>query len=491
MSSFGVLDWSFVAVYFGVVLLGGWLFGRKTSTAEDFFSGGRRVPWPAVLLSITATEISAVTFLGVPGVGYAGDLSYLQLGIGSLVARFVVAFLFLGAFYQVRCISIYQFLGKRFGRGSQRTGAVFFLISRINASAIRLLLAAVGLSVFFGVPLWSAVLLFTGIALLYTVAGGIRAVIWTDCIQAVVFIGGGVAAFCFFVSELGWHSFFADAAGAGKLVVFHWAPAEGGNWLSDWNLFPLAFLNGLVMTTAALGCDQDLTQRMLTCRSAGRARWSVVLSGFMGIPVAAVFLLAGTALYFWVRAEGIEVPDGVGANHVFAWFIADAAPAGLRTLLLVGILATAMSSLDSALNALSSSVVFDLSGGKRQNVRVSRTGIVVFGVLLAGIALLLVDYRESFVLLGFKIVGVTYGSLLGVFLLGLLTRAPWGSDRGNLLAMTVGAVVSAALLLASEKEWIALGWTWIPILNAVLTFSLACCFRSGGEVQDYEDGHNE
>lgn len=473
-----------MAVYLLAVLAGGWVFSRRSDSNEDFFVGGRRVPWPAVLLSITATEISAVTFLGVPGTGYEGDLSYLQFGVGSLAARFVVAFLFLGAFYKIGCVSIYQYLGSRFGSGSQKTGAVFFLVSRINASAIRLLLAATGLAVFFGVEVWQAVLVFTGVALIYTAAGGIRAVIWTDCIQAVIFIGGGIAAFVYFLSQIGWDPFWIQAAESGKLTIFHWTPGEGASWFSDWNLFYLACFNGLVMTTAALGCDQDLTQRMLTCRSVGRARWSVILSGFLGIPVAGVFLLVGVALYVWMGERGMALPAGVGTNQVFAWFIAEVAPAGLRALLLIGILATAMSSLDSALNALSSSVVYDLFGHKmRQRVWFSRLGIVGFGLLLAGIAILLADYQESFVWLGFKIVGVTYGSLLGVFLFALTTEKRRGTDRGNLWAMLIGAVGSAGLLLASESGVVSLGWTWIPILNTVLTFGLAMIlgkFKNGG-----------
>ena len=480
MSFLGPWEISLVTVYLAAVLLGGWVTSRKQRGTEDFFLGGRSIPWPAVLLSITATEISAVTFLGVPGTGYEGDMSYLQFGVGSLLARFVVAFLFLGAFYRANCVSIYQFLGRRFGGVTHRTSAVFFLVSRINASGIRLLLAAGGLSLFFGVPVWVAVLVFTGIALIYTASGGIRAVIWTDCIQAAVFMGGGLAVFFFLVGDLGFGEFWHQANADGKLQVFHWSPSEGNGWFSDWNLFYLAALNGLVMTCAALGCDQDLTQRMLTCRSVGRARWSVILSGFLGIPVAGLFLLSGVALYYWLQSQGLEVPEGVGANHVFAWFIAEAAPAGLRAFLFIGILATAMSSLDSALNALSSSVIYDLAGEKyRRSIKFSRLGILLFGVLLASVAILLSDYQESFVWLGFKIVGLTYGALLGIFLLGLTSKAPRGEDGGNVAAMGIGTTVSTILLAGSEFGWIPLGWTWIPIINTAVTFGIASLFTRG------------
>ncbi|MBC2604199.1 sodium:solute symporter family transporter [Puniceicoccus vermicola] len=479
MQLLGPWEITFVAIYLAAVLFGGWVVSRRKGGTEDFFLGGRSIPWPAVLLSITATEISAVTFLGIPGTGYGEDLSYLQLGVGSLLARFLVAFLFLGAFYRSQCVSIYQYLGERFGKVSHRTSAVFFLVSRINASAIRLLLAAAGLSLFFGVPIWVAVLVFSGVALVYTSSGGIRAVIWTDCIQAAVFIAGGIAVFVYLTSQVGFGEFWEMAQESGKLQIFHWNVSPGESWFSDWNLFYLAALNGLVMTSAALGCDQDLTQRMLTCRSVGRARWSVILSGFLGIPIAGLFLLSGVALWAWVQAEGVVVPAEVGTNDIFAWFIAEVAPSGLRALLFIGILATAMSSLDSALNALSSSVVYDLVGERfRQSVAFSRWGIVFFGCALAGIAILLSDYQESFVWLGFKIGGVTYGALLGIFLLALTTPPRVGHDWGNVIAMLLGTVVSAILLLSSEMDWISLGWTWIPLINVAMTFLLAFCFRS-------------
>lgn len=485
MFGLGWIDGSIIAGYFLIIALGGYWATRKKSNTEDFYRAGRKMPWPAVLLSITATEISAVTFLGVPGTGYHGDLTYLQFGIGSLLARFVVAYLFLQAFYQSDCVSIYQYMRDRFGGVSHRTTAIFFLISRINASSVRLLLASVGLSVFFGVPIWIAVLLFVLVALIYTTAGGIRAVIWTDCLQAVVFISGGIAAFSYLISGIGWGDFWTQAGEEGLLKFFHWAPdapeadehglipeqSTWGLWLSDWNLFYLACLNGFVMTIAALGCDQDLTQRMLTCKNVGRARLSVILSGFLGIPVAALFVLVGVALTLWVAQTGNQPPEGVTENHIFAWFIAEMAPAGLKGLLFIGIMATAMSSLDSAVNALSSSVLYDLSGERsRSRLRVSRFWIVFFGLLLAGLAIGFSSYEESFVWLGFKIVGITYGSLLGIFLLARTSTR--GTDKGNLVAMIGGAGLSSLLLILSETDLIPLGWTWIVLINVVITYFL-------------------
>lgn len=477
-------DWWVVLGYFAVVLAVGLYFGRRNASGEDYFVGGRRVGWAAVLVSIIATEISAFTFLGVAGESFGGDLSYLQFGVGSILARFVVAFLFLGAFFRLRCVSIYQYLGDRFGGTSQRTASIFFLLSRINGSAIRLLLAAVGLSIFFAVPVWLAVVVFTGVALIYTTRGGIRAVIATDGAQAFFFLAGLGAMLWYLGSTVGWGSILQVSAEAEKLHVFHWTPSSGEGWsawFTDWRLGYLAILNGLVITTAAMGCDQDMTQRMLTCRSVGRARLSLILSGLLGIPIAGLFLLVGLGLYAGQQTEVFYFPESVTVNQVFAYFIAEMAPAGLRGLLLAGILATAMSSLDSAINALGSSALYDLGlprAWKQRPVLISRLLILFFGLLLAALAIGLAAYEESFVWLGFKIVGISYGALLGVFLVGLLSRR--GTDRGNLRAMLCGAALSSLLLALSEAEWIPLAWTWIVLLNVAITALLAVVAAGAG-----------
>ncbi len=483
MPDLHAFDWAILAAYFAAVFTVGYCFGRREENSEDFVAAGRRMPWGAVLFSIIATEISAVTFLSVPGEGFANNLSYLQFGVGSLCARFFIAGFFLTAFYASRYLTIYSYLADRFGVRSRYTAAIYFLITRILASSVRLLIATYGLAVFFGIPLWISLLVFTVASLLYTSFGGLKAVIWTDLLQACVFVAGGVAVALFLQAEVGWGSILASGAETGRLELFRFRPDGGAGWigwLSDPGIFYFAFFNGLVMTAAALGTDQDMMQRVLSCREVKRARWSMILSGFVGIPIAAGFLFIGVGLWVYFQEfpdpglPGLVEHGRVAADQVFPYFISEVLPFGMRGLLLIGIFATAMSSLDSAVSALSSSVVIDLyrplirkHGNERHYLVVNRICVVGFGILLAVLAWSFRD-AEGFLWLGFKLVSITYGSLLGVFLVGVLTRR--GSDRGNVVGMIAGSMAAVVLLVGTEVLGWPIAWTWTIIVGALVTF---------------------
>ncbi len=242
---------------------------------------------------------------------------------------------------------------------------------------------------------------------------------------------------------------------------------------------------GFVSTTAAFGTDQDMTQRMLTCKDVGAARRSVILSGFISIPIAALFLFVGVALFaFYQVNTDASLPmkvlengtSEVAADKVFPWFIGTQLPNGLRGLLLVGVLAAAMSSLDSTMGALSSSALVDLyrplikqQPDDRVGLRLSRIFVSIFGIALALTAWALKD-AEGFLWLTFKIGSITYGALLGVFLLGIVTRR--GSDRGNWISMLSGSLICAGLLAMIETGHLDLGWTWLILIGTAWTFGL-------------------
>ncbi|MCZ6673114.1 MAG: hypothetical protein O7C75_09255, partial [Verrucomicrobia bacterium] len=361
MASLSLPDLLIILAYFGAVLFIGIRFGRKDESMEGYVAGGRQVPWLAVLGSLIATEISAATFLGTPGVGYAANLGYLQMGIGSLLARFVIAFLFLGAFYKLRYLSIYQYLTTRFGGTSHYTAASFFLISRVIASAVRLMIASTGLHVILGLPFGWTMIGFALLCLTYAGIGGIKAVIWTDCLQATIFLIAGVVMLFVLQNLVGWGNILQIGGDAGHLRIFQWTPESG--ILTDSNWVLLALLFGFINTLAMMGTDHDFTQRMLTCKNVHQAQRSIIISGFISLPVAALFLMIGVGLFTYYQqlpdanlptklAEGIATID---SDKVFPHFIATVLPAGLRGLLLCGVLAAAMSSLDSAMAALSSS----------------------------------------------------------------------------------------------------------------------------------------
>lgn len=470
-----------VVGYFAVVMLAGMWFGRKSSSTADFVNGGRTIPMWAVVCSIVATEISAATFLAVPGVGYSENLNYLQFGFGSLAARFVIAGLFLGLYYKFNCLSIYEFLAHRFGQRTRLTASVLFLVTRLMASGVRLFVAANGLAIFFDMPLSLVLCVLTLTTLAYTASGGIKAVVATDVIQAFVFIGSAVAVLVLLQLRVGWDVLLAMAQEADKLQVFRWQPGAAGTdwgvWLKDANLFYLAFINGLVMTTAALGVDQDLAQRMISCKDVKSARRSVVLSGIIGIPVAGAFLMIGVGLWGYFQINPMEgLPTR--SDDIFPYFITHLLPSGMKGLLLAGLLAATMSSLSSTLGAMSASAVIDVvrpwlwrSASEAQTVRLARVMVMVFGVLLALVAYACRDL-EGLLWWSFKAAGITYGALLGIFLLGVLfpTR---GDDRFNPIAMMASAVFGLVMLYGIEAGWIGLAWTWLVILGTALTMGLA------------------
>ena len=482
------IDYLIVSLYFVAVLGVGLWFGRREETTEGFMLGGRQTPWLAVLGSLIATEISAATFLATPGVGYSSNLHYLQFGIGSFFGRVFIALVFLKVFYELKVVSIYEYLAHRFGGTSHRTAAVFFLLSRFTASGVRLMIAATGLHVILGLPFGVAMVGFTLICLVYTSAGGIKAVIATDCVQAVVFLAAGLTMLVFLQLTVGWGTILAVGSSAGRLDVFNFVPDKGNlatGWFLDSNVFALAVMFGFVNTVAMQGTDHDFTQRMLTCRKLKEAKRSVILSGIASIPVAALFLLIGVGLYVYyttfldpnLPTQLINGEAVVMSDKVFPHFISTVLPAGLRGLLLCGVLAAAMSSLDSAMAALGSSVVVDLYKPfvkgrvtERGMVWLTRFMMVVVALVLGLIAWQLERVQRvsggEFLWLAFQVSTVTYSGLLGVFLLGMLTKR--GRDKWNLVAMLLGSFTTAGLLGLVKLEVISLAWQW-PMMVGVAT----------------------
>lgn len=489
-----LLDGLIVLLYFAAVLGIGLYHSRRNRGSDDFISGSRQMPWLAVLGSLVATEVSASTFLATPGVGFSENMNYLQFGVGSIIARIFIAFVFLGAFYAANFLTIYEFLAKRFGNGTRYTATLFFIVTRLMASAVRLMIAAKGLSLILDVPFEVCLLIFTLVAIVYTGGGGIRGIIWTDVLQAIVFIGCGLALILYIVNSVGWSTITEVGAANGRFEIFRFNPDASDasllDWLNDSKLFFIAIIFGFFSTTAAFGTDQDLTQRMLTCKDVGAARRSIIFSGFISIPIAALFLFVGVALFafYQVHVDAslpmTMLPDGsstVAADKVLPWFIGTQLPDGMRGLLLVGVLAAAMSSLDSAMGALSSSALVDLyqpllkrQTSDKDGLKLSRIFISIFGVILVLIAWALKD-AEDFLWLTFQIGSVTYGAMLGVFLLGILTKR--GSDRGNWISMLSGSIICTALLISIKTGNLALGWTWLIVIGTAWTFGLGCLWH--------------
>ena len=478
-----MLTWPDYAVVLAslVVLLGiGGAFTRQQHETADFFLARRRIPWWAACLSFLATEISAVTIIAVPATAYRENWEYAQFFIGSSLAKFVVALLFIPAFYRYNCVTIYEFLAHRFGTASQVTASIFFFISRLLGSGVRLMAACVAVAVLMGWPVWPTIVLFSLVSIVYIALGGVKAVVWTNVFQAVMFLVGGGLTVAFLVSQIdgGVVAMFRTAAEAGRLNVINWGPAPGDAdfWprvLSDPSIVWLAVLNGIVGSTAAFGTDHDLMQRLLTVETRKQSQRTLAVTPLGTLVTLAIYLSIGAGLFTYYAQHptaGLPRPD-----EIFPFFIRTAMPEVLRGVMLAAIV---LASIDSPLGSLSASFVTDIyrpllvrGRSEAHYLRVSRAAVVAFGVLLALLAWGF-SFFSGFLWLAFKIAGVTFGSLLGVFLLGLATKQA-GADRANAVAMVIMAVVNLVLLVLSETGRIGLGWSWLVILGTAGTMVLS------------------
>ena len=505
-----VLDWIVILIYAGVVIAFGFFAGKKESTTEDFFLGGRKMPWVSVMISIYATSLSALTFIGVPGAAFEGDFVYLQLAIGDLVGRVLVSTLLLSVYYKSQVTTIYEFLGKRFGPRSRDAGTGFFMLTRLLASGVRLAGCAIALSVVFDIPLNSAIILIAVVAFIYTTLGGIKAVIWTDALQFFLLLSGAIVTLFFIWSAMpgGFSEFFQIGSEFGKFKVFHVSasPSHPEFFLNFNNPNALAagLLFGCFTTFAVLGTDQDLVQRMLTCDHVKKGQKALLWTAALNFPITLLFLGVGAALFAYYKVAPDAAVDGfIAAHHtdyIFPHFIKTVLTPGLRGLLIAALLAAAMSSLDSALNALSSTFYIDIykryirpDTTEKHAVTISRYFVIIFAAVLAIVAMQC-GKTESVLWLGFKIFGYTYGAMIGVFLIAVLT-----DRRGNDIANVVIMVTSVLVVLFLTADSIGplqgmrstilsplgieqVSWKWSIIIGSVWTFGIGVVF-SGKKVK--------
>jgi SSS family transporter len=476
------LDWPDYAVLVAallVLLAIGGRFARQRDTA-DFFLARRHIPWWAAALSFLATEISAVTIISVPATAYSENWEYVQFFVGSSLAKLAVAFLFIPAFYRHDVTTIYEFLAIRFGRATQVTASVFFFVTRLAGSGVRLMAAALAVSILVGWPLVPTLVLFTVVSIVYIAAGGVKAVVWTNVFQALTFLVAGAVTLAYLLASIdgGLGAVVRVAGEAGRLNVVNWGPAPGDPdfWrrvLTEPNIVWVAVLNGLIGSMAAFGTDHDLMQRLLTVETRGESQRTLALTPLGTLLTLAIYLGLGAGLYtFYSQQPALPVsrPD-----EILPHFVQQVMPAVLRGVMLSAIV---LASIDSPLGSLAASFVTDIyrpllvrGRGERHYLRVSRAAVIAFGALLGLIAYAF-SFFDRILWLAFKIAGVTFGSLLGVFLLGLLTRRRTG-DAANVTAMIVMAGVNFALLLLSELKVLTFAWSWLVVLGTVGTMALA------------------
>ncbi|MCH8153340.1 MAG: sodium:solute symporter [Planctomycetes bacterium] len=490
--TFHALDWVVLGAYLVIVLALGLAFARKQPRGDEFFLARRSMPMWAVAISVLATSQSAATFVGGPQQAYTGNLTYLSANIGVMIGVVAVAVFFIPAYYRHNVTSVYQLIGHHYGAGSQRLASGMFMLGRIFASGARLYIVAIPFALIaFGdispASMIMAIALIAIGATAYTVAGGIRAVIWTDVLQAVVYITTIVLALALVWDKipLGVGDLIAALKEGGdeqKLVLFDTRLVTAGDLARPYTIWAI-LLGVSLFSAAAFGTDQDLTQRMLTCKTPGQGSWSVIIASLIGWPVVFLFLCMGLLLYVFYHRPDImqsaaptyQIDD---SRKVFLEFILREMPPGMRGLMLAGLFAAAMSSMDSALNAMASTAIADFyrpwrlrkdrAGGKdnKRELAASRWAILIWAILLALFAILCVFWQQASgtTLIDFAL-GVmvfAYSGLLAVFITALFT------PRGNNLSVAAALLTGfGTVFLLQDFVW----ERWAPALG--LDFTLA------------------
>lgn len=475
--AFGWIDLGVVALYLAAITLFGARFGKSQRTLHDYFLGGRRLPWWAIAFSVVSAETSILTIISTPGIAFQSNLGFLQLVLGYLVARVVVALVLLPRYFAGELYTAYQLIERRFGRELKILTAGLFLVTRALAEGVRVFAISIVIEVVFKTGVLPAVVVITALTLFYTYRGGLTAVIWTDVIQLVIYLSGTALAVALALRALpgGWTEVSQLAAMHGdKLAVFNF----------DFNshqpyLFWTGLVGGAFLSTASHGTDQLIVQRLLAARTLRQSQAAVIASGVIVFFQFSLFLIAGAVLFAFYH----RFPPGTEfarPDQVFPTFVVTQLPTGLAGLVVAAILAAAMANLSAAFNSLASSSVMDfykpfVRPGADENhyLRVSRLLTLVWGAILIFIAFLAQHLHRSVLELALTIASVPYGSMLGIFLLGVLTKRATG------LGAAIGAFAGLMALLA-VMGLTSIAWTWYAAIGTCVTFIVGLAVSSIG-----------
>ena len=463
-----------VGYLLGMVAFGVWI-GRRQQDVADYMVGGRNLPWWLVLFSIVATETSTVTFLSIPGYGWSQDLTWLQLPMGFLLGRLLVVILLLPGYFRGQIFTAYQILHDRFGGSTERVASLLFIATRTVADGLRLYLSAIALQKITGIDMEWAVAAMGGATVIYTFVGGMRAVVWTDFIQFVIYLAGAILAFALLLDGIdgGFAGLVERAGQAGKLRVF-----DSGFDLARPHQLLAGLIGGAILTLATHGVDQLMVQRYLCAKSRSEASVALATSGLVVVLQFALFLLIGVALWAWYGQhhprQGFEKGD-----EVFATFIVAELPAGARGIVLGAVFAAAMSTLSSSLNSSATALhtnfwapLFRPGAADREQLWTVRLFTVGFGALQVAVGIGGQNLEDSVVNAVLAIASFTTGIILGVFLLGI------GAARVGQLAALIGLCAGAATVSTLHfapldrwfDAWPGVAWPWFALIGSGTTF---------------------
>ncbi len=480
------IDLLIIAAYLAGITLFGLRFRKRQRTMRDYFLADRDIPWWAIALSIVAAETSTLTIISIPGLAYDSNLTFLQVVMGYVIGRVIISFVLLPQYFRGELYTAYQLIERRFGPELRTVTAGLFLLTRAAAEGVRVYAVSIVVSIALGTGEIASIAIITLLTLIYTFEGGLAAVIWTDVVQTFIYVGGTLVGLVTILHLVpgGWGSVQTIAGGLHKFQVFdtsllaHWPYLDFAKPYTLW----AGILGGAFLTTASHGTDQLIVQRLLAARSQRQSVLALLSSGVAVFFQFGLFLFVGVMLFAYYR-----VPSAVfgRADRIYPTFIVSRMPHGIAGLLIAAILAAAMSNLSAALNSLSSSSIMDfyfrfrpdsrpmLSDAAR--LRTARLATVAWALVLFGLAVLALHRVGRVVEVGLQIASVAYGALLGVFLLGILTRR--ANQRGAMVGMVCGLAIELYLWLASR-----VAWTWWVAIGTCATFAVG--YAASGLLRD-------
>jgi len=487
-TGFQTIDFVIVIMYLALVAFIGSVSGGKQRTTKDYFLGGSNIPWWAVAFAIVAAETSTLTFISIPGLAYIANLNFLQVTFGYLIGRIIVSFIFLPAYKKGDLTTAYGLLENRFGQTTRRYASIVFLLTRVAADGVRLFATSIPLALIFkAFPLFAgmtniqiysiSIIIITIITLIYTYTGGMKGIIWVDVLQMGIYLGGAIIALIILFNKVpgGLSTVNVFSGDVNKFALFNFSFE---NFFSQPYTFIGSVIGGTFLSMASHGTDQLIVQRLLTTKTLNDSKKALIASGVMVIIQFTIFLFVGLMLFAFYKAAPIGEPVSLfaKADEIFPYFIIYNLPTGIKGLIIAGLFAAAMSTLAGSMSSLSSSAMMDLykptigkNSDDKRDLFVSRMLTIFWAVVLTVVAFLFIRVLQSVVEIALSIASITYGGLLGTFLLGALFKKC--DEKAAIWGFTAGIIVMISVILIpyfmGAKPIVY--WTWYTLIGTLTT----------------------
>jgi SSS family transporter len=465
-------DLGVILVYLIGITWFGARFRHSQKSLKDYFLGGRNAPWWAIAFSIVSAETSTLTVIGTPALAFNGNFGFLQVVLGYLVARIIISAVFLPQYFRGEMFTAYELMQRRFGQRIRKLTAGTFLVLRALAEGVRVFAMSIVVSIILGTGEVLSIVLIVCLTLFYTFEGGMTAVIWTDVVQMFLYIAGAIVSLFVILGMVpgGWEHVTNVAGGLGKFAIFDFRFELSVEFFSRPYSFWAGLIGGAFLTTASHGTEQLMVQRLLAARTQKESRLALFASWFVIFFQFTLFLVIGAILFVYYRDTGLPPPNP--ADRIYPAFVWNSLPPGIAGLVIAAILAAAMSNLSAALNSLASTTIMDFyrpltsRAGRPERdeahyLKLARRSTLVWGAVLFGIGWIARNWG-SVLEAGLSIASILYGALLGVFLLGLLTRRV--GENGAMSGM-----IASLITMFIVKGYTSIAWTWYVLIGTSAT----------------------